>query len=213
MSDPTAVGPDRDRSGPDAHGPRRQPRPGRRAVAEVVGRAVLISAGLVTAYYLLPYDERTSAGAWTLLVLGLTAVVLVFLWEIRIIVHSPYPRLKAVEVLATTLVLFLVLFAAVYELLDHSTPETFSERLTRTDALYFTLTTFSTVGYGDITARTEAGRVVVMAQMTVGLLLVGVAVRVLVSAVEEGLRRRQPEPPEQPEAATDTRTPDREAES
>jgi hypothetical protein len=182
-------------------------------VAQGTARALLISVGLVVAYYVLPFDERTSAGAWVLLLLGLLAVVLLFLWEVRNIMRSPHPRLKAVEALSATLVLYLVLFAAVYGLLDQSTPGTFSERLTRTDALYFTLTTFSTVGFGDITARTQAGRVVVMAQMAGGLLLVGVAARVLVSAVEEGLRRRDPEPPEEPGAAPDTTTPDQEAES
>ena len=37
----------------------------------------------------------------------------------------------------------------------------FSEPLTRTGALYFTVTVFSTVGFGDITAKTEAARLVV----------------------------------------------------
>jgi hypothetical protein len=36
--------------------------------------------------------------------------------------------------------------------------------LTRTDALYFTVTVFSTVGFGDITAKTETARLVVTGQ-------------------------------------------------
>ncbi|MFD5806536.1 ion channel [Streptomyces sp. NPDC127020] len=44
--------------------------------------------------------------------------------------------------------LFLVLFAGSYYLLVRSAPGSFSEPLNRTDALYFTLTTFTAVGFG-----------------------------------------------------------------
>jgi len=200
MSDPAAARTGHDRSGRGSNHRSGQPRPGRRAAFVALARAVLIAAGLVTAYYLLPLDPRGSRGASTLFACGLLAVVLVFLWEVRTILHSPHPRLKAVEALATTLALFLVLFADAYYLLDHSAPGSFSEPLTKTDALYFTLTTFSTVGFGDITARSETGRVITMVQMAGGLLLVGVAARVLAGAVQAGLLQRRREPP--PESDT-----------
>ena len=41
----------------------------------------------------------------------------------------------------------------------------FTQPLTRTDALYFTVTVFSTVGFGDISPKLEAARVVLIAQM------------------------------------------------
>ncbi|MEU6537955.1 potassium channel family protein [Streptomyces sp. NPDC047000] len=207
MSDPTDARPDPARPDPDAYPPGQPARPSRRATVAGAARAVGFSAGLLVAYYLLPLDDKTSAGAWILLIGGLLAVVLVFGAEIKVVVGSPYPRLRAVEALSVTLVLFLVIFAGVYHEQDRTTPGSFSEPLTRTDALYFTLTTFATVGFGDITARTEAARVIVMLQMTGGLLLVGVAARVLLAAVDEGLRRRTgkpeartgPEPEPEPE--------------
>ncbi|BBC34036.1 hypothetical protein SGFS_053300 [Streptomyces graminofaciens] len=212
MSDPLAARTDHNRSGPDEHRPERQPNPRLRVVVAGIARAVLLSVGLVTAYYLLPLDEQTTVSASVLLACGLLAVALLFLWETRVILRSPHPRLRAVEALAVTLVLFLVLFSGVYYLLERSTPGSFSEPLTRTDALYFALTTFSTVGFGDITARSQAGRVVTMVQMTGGLLLVGVAARVLVAAVQEGLSRRHREPSAEPGAGTDAReASDREA--
>jgi hypothetical protein len=211
MNDPSTARTDRARSGPDTHRPRRRLRPRRWTAVVAVARAVLIAIGLITAYYLLPLDERGTAGASALLVCGLLAVLLVFGWEVRAIVRSPHPRLKAVEGLAATLVLFLVLFAGAYYLLDRSAPGSFSEPLTRTDALYFTLTTFSTVGYGDIAARSQTGRVLAMLQMAGGLLLVGIAARVLASAVQAGLRRRDRMPSAEPPSGTDAGSPDREA--
>ncbi|MFF7179157.1 ion channel [Streptomyces sp. NPDC008121] len=173
----------------------------RRAALATIARAFLIVAVLLTAYFLLPLTDRDTAGRLALLAAGLLAVVLVFLWEVRVITRSAHPRLKAVEALAATLALFLVLFAGAYYLLDDSAPGSFSEPLTRTDSLYFTLTTFSTVGYGDITARSQAGRILTMMQMAGGLLLVGVAARVLAGAVQAGLRRQGREQPTEPDAA------------
>lgn len=160
-----------------------------------LARAAGVATGLLVAYYLLPLDERPTAATWAGFVCGLVAVVLVFLWELRAILRSPHPRLRAAEALAATAVLFLVLFAAFYYLLERASPGTFSEALTKTDSLYFTLATFATVGYGDIVAHSQTGRLVVMIQMAGGLLLVGVAARVLMGAVQTGLRRQGREPP------------------
>jgi voltage-gated potassium channel len=38
--------------------------------------------------------------------------------------------------------------------------------MTHTDALYFTVTVFATVGFGDITARTDTARLLVTVQIT-----------------------------------------------
>jgi voltage-gated potassium channel len=65
----------------------------------------------------------------------------------------------------------------------------FGERLTHTDGLYFTVTVFSTVGFGDITAKSQAARLVVTGQIIADLVILGLAIKVIVGAVS---RRRQP---------------------
>ncbi|WP_340560719.1 potassium channel family protein [Streptomyces sp. GSL17-111] len=197
MSDPSAARTGGTGQDPDTRG--RNPRFPTLSWPAVVtaARAALITVALVTAYYVLPLDERDTAAS-VLLVGGLLVTLLVFLWEVRAIARSPHPRMRAVEALSATVVLFLVLFAGTYYLLDSNTPGSFTEEMTRTDALYFTLATFSTVGFGDITASSETARVVTMLQMVVGLLLVGVAARVLANAVETGLRRQTRAPSDAP---------------
>jgi hypothetical protein len=69
----------------------------------------------------------------------------------------------------------------------------FSEPLTRTDALYFTVTVFATVGFGDITATTQGARILVTCQMLLGILIVGLGARIFVDAVKQG-RQQQPPP-------------------
>ena len=71
------------------------------------------------------------------------------------------------EALAVTVPLFLLLFAGTYFVLSVSGAGNFNqEHLTRTDTLYFAVTIFSTVGFGDITATSTSARVVVIVQMT-----------------------------------------------
>ena len=66
-------------------------------------------------------------------------------------------------------------------------PDNFNvDSLTRTDSLYFTVTVFATVGFGDITATSQTARVVVIAQMLLDLLVLGLVVKVFLGAVEIG---------------------------
>ena len=53
---------------------------------------------------------------------------------------------------------FLLLFTATYFVLERNSAASLTQPLTRTDALYFTVTVFSTVGSGDITEVSETAR-------------------------------------------------------
>jgi hypothetical protein len=76
--------------------------------------------------------------------------------------------------------LFLLLFASTYFTIAATNPANFSTHpLTRTDALYFTVTTFSTAGFVDITPVSQSARLVVTAQMLLDLLALGLGIRVL----------------------------------
>jgi voltage-gated potassium channel len=73
------------------------------------------------------------------------------------------------------------------------------ETLTRTDSLYFTVTIFSTVGFGDISPASEAARILVMAQMILDLIVLGLGIRILVGAIEVGRRKTSNGPTTSPE--------------
>jgi len=63
--------------------------------------------------------------------------------------------------------------------------------MTHTNALYFVVTVFATVGFGDITAQTEAARLLVTGQMITDLIILGLGAKVILGAVQRG-RQRQP---------------------
>ena len=167
-------------------------RPARRTVVRSALRAAGATAVLVVIYYLLPLHSASTPAAVTILALGLVALIALVAFQVRAIVASRFPVLRAIEALATSVPLFLLLFASTYVVMARISVGNFSEPLTRTDALYFAVTVFSTVGFGDITAKTEAARLVVAGQMITDLLILGIAIKVIVGAVQQ---RRQP--PEQ----------------
>jgi voltage-gated potassium channel len=119
------------------------------------------TVALVAIYYLLPLDHSSTWVAVTILATGLAVLIGLVAFQVRSIVTSPFPALRGVEALATSIPLYLLLFASTYAVMAAISAGSFSEPLTRTDALYFTVTVFSTVGFGDITAKTEAARLVV----------------------------------------------------
>ncbi|WP_406187229.1 potassium channel family protein [Streptomyces sp. NBC_01006] len=164
----------------------------RRQVLLASVRSLVTTALLVSAYYLLPMDSAFTATTVLALVGGIAALVGLLAWQIYQITLSPRPGLKAMEAVAITVPMFVLLYATSCFLMEHSAPGSFSEPLSRTDALYFAMTVFSTVGFGDITARSETARLLTTGQITLNLLLLGVAARLLANAVQRGRQRHGP---------------------
>jgi voltage-gated potassium channel len=161
-----------------------------------VGRTLLSSVGILVVYFLLPLDRGFGNRTVLFLVLGLVGVAVLVTWQARSILRSATPALRAGEAIALSIPLYLVLFSAVDVVLGNSVPDSFSERLSSLDALYFVVTTFATVGYGDIHPVSEAARALTTVQMIGDLVLIGLVLRVFLSAVDRGRRRaaerRQP---------------------
>ena len=141
-------------------------------------------------YYTLPLDRRWDSDTAVRLLVGLLVFAGVVVWGVRFIAGSRYPGVRAAEALALILPFFLLLFASTYFVLERNSAASFTEPLTRTDALYFTVTVFSTVGFGDITAKSEPARVVLIVQMLADLVFLGAVLRVLLGAVQRGRERR-----------------------
>jgi hypothetical protein len=152
-------------------------------------RAVAILVLFLVAYYRAPLDRPLTLTSGLLFAGGLLSLALVVVVEVRGILTSPRPLVRAVRMLGVGLPLFLMVFAATYCTIDGQQPEAFTEPLSRTDGLYFTVTTFATVGYGDISPKTELARVVVTIQMLIGLLVVGIVAKVVLGAVRVAQER------------------------
>ena len=172
----------------------------RRLILWAVLRGLLYTTLLVVLYYQLPLDEPLGASAGVRILIGLVIFAGIAVWQVRNIAGSYYPALKAFEALGLILPFYLLLFASTYFVMERVSAASFTERLTRTDALYFSVTVFSTVGFGDIAPKSEAARVVLIFQMLGDIALLGAGARVLLGAVSRG-RQRRSDPGENPGSA------------
>ena len=153
-------------------------------------RALLTATVLVTLYYVLPLDfGDADASAFAKVAIGALAFLGLFTWQLRAITQSGTPGLRALEGLFLAVPLFLILFATTYYAVSQADASNFTAPLSRTDALYFTVTIFSTVGFGDISARAESTRLLVSAQMMLDLIVLGLGVRIILGAVQKGRER------------------------
>jgi voltage-gated potassium channel len=164
----------------DALSPRRR----RWLIARGLARASATAAVMVVLYFTLPLGRISDFSVLAEIVLVTALLIGMVVWQVRAILCAELPAIRAIEALAATAPLFLLYFAATYFILGLDKPANFSEVLSRSDALYLTVTIFGTVGFGDITPKTEAARMLVTAQMLLDLVVLGLGIRMILGAVK-----------------------------
>ena len=111
--------------------------------------------------------------------------------QVQRVRNSRFPTVQAVEALVLIAGMFLALFAGVYVMLSTADPGAFTEPLDHFTAFYFALTVLATVGFGDITPVTDIARLVCMIQMAIDIVFIGVLVKILGGAAQQGLEARR----------------------
>ena len=163
-----------------------------KAIAAALVRAIGAATLLLAGYYVMPLDEVSDVAL--LLRIGLAGVIvlLVIAWEVRAVNRAALPALRAVEALVVTVFVIVIAFASAYLNMSRNDSEAFNELLTRTGSLYFTITTLATVGYGDIHAKTDNARIVVMVQMVADVAVLGASVKLILGTVRHRVNERPP---------------------
>jgi voltage-gated potassium channel len=167
----------------------------RRAILRCGGTVVLCWVIIIGAFYVVPIGHESGLRAFLRLGADIALIGSVFAWQIRRISVAELPELRAIEALGIVIVLFLIAFSGIYLGMSHQSPRTFTQHLNQTKALYFTISIFSTVGFGDITPRTDPARLVVSAQMLLDLAIIGAVVRLIFNAARSRITpRAEPAP-------------------
>ncbi|GLZ47555.1 metal transporter [Actinomycetospora sp. NBRC 106375] len=188
--------------------------PSWRRITLVLTRSLATVALLVVVYFAAPLHPQEDTGTLVLFLAGFVALVAMIVWQLRAIVGARYPGLRAVEAFASAIPLFLLLFATTYVVVAAARPDTFTESLDRVDGLYFTVTVFATVGFGDIAPVSSTARILVTVQMVADLLVLGLLVNSVLEAVRRGRSRRSspdpaPDTPDTPAAPDHREEPSR----
>ena len=153
-------------------------------------RTAATVALVLALYFLLPLGGGTNVEKITKLILGALVLTAIIIWQVRQIIRSNHPVGRAVEALAFSVPLYMLLFATTYFVMAHTNATAFGAPVSRTDAMYFSSTVFTTVGFGDITPKSEAAHLVVTAQMWLDLVFLGLVLRVVTQAVTHSQQRR-----------------------
>ena len=162
----------------------------RAAIGWGLVRALLTTTAVGVLYFVLPFDRLDDLPVGVGVTAAMVGLLCVTVLQVQGVLRAAHPAVRAVEALAVTVPVFLLVFAATYYLLARDDPSSFNVGpLTRSDALYFTVTVFATVGFGDVAATTQVARRVVTAQMVLDLMVLGLGIRVFMGAVERGRSR------------------------
>ena len=160
-------------------------------------RAALSAGVLLAVYFLMPISIRhgghsliRDVGTMTRLGVAIAVFISVLLFEIRGITRAKHPMLRAGVAMSVVIPLFLVFFAWTYLNMSASDAVDFGGHMSRMTALYFTVTIFSTVGFGDITPKTDLARLVTTVQMIADLIVIAVVVRLILGAASRSVDQR-----------------------
>lgn len=159
-------------------------KPGR-LILGVVALVVLAIVG----YYFVPVPHQMRESSWAIMfgcgVVALGLLIALAIW--RLIGAGETVRIRA-------LVLLLVLTILFFSWCDDSVarlPGQFADLHTKTDALYFTISTIATVGFGDVHAAGQLARVAVTVQIVFNLVFLGAAVAMITGFVRERAHNRR----------------------
>ncbi|MEV6121122.1 potassium channel family protein [Streptomyces sp. NPDC052077] len=149
------------------------------------------AVGMGVAYFLLPLDRlgpERPALSWSLFTLLLVSVAALLLREIRRVL-TDRPGARPGLAIALLVVLSVHVFAGAYYALAKE-PGAFVGLRTRLDALYFTVVTLATVGYGDITPAGQTARVVAVLQIVYSFVFLTAAGTALSRRAQDLVTRR-----------------------
>ncbi|MEU5720208.1 potassium channel family protein [Micromonospora sp. NPDC047738] len=158
-------------------------------------RALLACLLLVAAYFLVPVAPDPNAArltlraVGTLLVVGVVAALVTRQVRRQLTAPAGSTPARSLANLVVGLVAGLLVFALADYIIANNAPHQFSGLSTRVDALYFALTTLTTIGYGDVHAQGQVARVVVCVQMlfSIGVIATGASI-----VVRQVTQLRQP---------------------
>jgi voltage-gated potassium channel len=160
-----------------------------------IGGGVVALAAVVVTYYAVPVGDLPSSWDIVAVVVGLAVGLSVLVWvgvrQVRTLAHAPAgdPGVR-LDVLTLVVIVVVPLFALGFYAIERADPGQFAGLDTKTDALYFTMSTLATVGFGDVHATGQAARALVTVQIVFNLVVVAALASVLGTQLRARARER-----------------------
>lgn len=156
--------------------------------------ALLVALPLVLMFASPPIGGSGSVAAWAVFASAMLACCIGALELISTVLYAEWVVIKygvtgLVSAAGCGTVALLSMFAYVYWVLDSLRPASFNLPLSRVDAIYFTLGTFTTTGTGRFVAQSSLAELLVCCQVVLGWGFVAVLVALLVPRAAAARKR------------------------
>jgi hypothetical protein len=160
-------------------------------VSTTVATAVNL-AGVLVLYFAVPVRAEASAvrvvGGVALTAAGLVVVGWIVVREVRAVASGRQQALGARQLLLLLEFVF-VLFALAFYVLDVHGEGQVAGLSTRIDALYYSASTMTTAGFGDVHATGQAARALATMQLLFNAVFIALLVRLLARSTRVGQAR------------------------
>ncbi len=166
-----------------------------RSRRQSVAATVVLMAAATAGYYLLPVPGRMQKASWALMFSVGAAVlgVLILTAISKLMRAGANARIRGLVLLHTLTVLF-------FSWSDDSVaelPGQFVQLTSKTDSLYFNVSTLATVGFGDVHPAGQLARAAVTLQIVFNLVFIGAAVSMISGYFRTQAHGRMPAPGDQ----------------
>ena len=159
-------------------------------------RWVRLSAILVAVlvlYFTVPVSFDVKADDIVQLVMSLIALALLAVLVLVEVRHQLLDADRRIDGLVIALMVAVLGFALGFYLLAERQPDQIAGLETRVDALYFTMSTLLTIGYGDVHATGQTARILVLIQMLFNVVILATAASTISTRIRTRAEKRAEE--------------------
>ncbi|MEI2717593.1 MAG: ion channel [Candidatus Nanopelagicales bacterium] len=167
-------------------------------IVTAIALSIVALAAMTWLYMAAPEPtEAGDLGLWGYAAFGavsLTIYILLALGAVLRLRNTKRPFVEGSLFVVIMAALIILVYSWLYVAMSGVNPASFTEPLSKTTAVYFTVTVLATVGFGDITPSTDTARLVVTSQMLLGFTVITLAIRIITSSASTAAKsqhRRQ----------------------
>jgi voltage-gated potassium channel len=149
-----------------------------------IGRAALLLAAATAVYVLVPtgFAPHRAIVVTVVFVLGIAGAMALIVWQVRSYRRAAASGQGQLLGLLTAVYASVLFFALTYYVLATGDPNEIAGLSTKLDALYFSMSIVSTVGFGDVHATGQSARGIVSFQIGFDLLFISLALAAVKAA-------------------------------
>ncbi|GAA4704860.1 potassium channel family protein [Nocardioides conyzicola] len=153
-------------------------------------RLAAVLAIVLVLYFTVPVSFEISSNDLVQLVISLTALGLLAATVLVEVRHQLVEDDRRIDGLVIALMVAVLGFALGFYVLAQRNPDQFVDLDTRIDALYFTMATLLTIGYGDVHATGQAARTLVLIQMVFNVVILATAASTITTRIRTQAEKR-----------------------